>query len=94
MGEWWAVACEYRLTNRWIAGAMNLSTRYIKFSRASVISAEILRRSALPQGKVSICEKEYEEVQILMKTIIDGSRWWLDNTIKWASKERQRYVVL
>jgi len=54
---------------------MNLSTRYIKFSRASVISAEILRRSALPQGEVSICEKEYEEVQILMKTIIDGSRW-------------------
>jgi len=28
-----------------------------------------------------------------MKTIIDGSRCWMDNTVKWAPTEHQRFVV-
>ena len=66
--------CEYRLINRCIAGAMKLLTRYINFSCVRANSARMLLRSALPQGQVSICEKDYEEVQIMMKAIIDGSR--------------------
>jgi len=37
---------------------------------------------ALPQGQISICEKDYQEVQIMMKTIIDGSRYWMDDASK------------
>jgi len=33
LGKWWAVACKYWLINRCMAGAMNLLTRYINFSR-------------------------------------------------------------
>jgi len=29
-----------------------------------------------------------------MKIIIDGSRCWIDNTVKWVSTESQRFVVL
>jgi len=94
IGERWAVACEYWLINRCIAGAMNLLTRYINFIRVSANSAKMLLLLALPQGQVSICEKDYQEVQLMMKTIIDGSRWWMDNTSKWVSTEHHRFVVL
>jgi len=94
MGEWWAVACKYRLINRCIAGAMKLLARYIIFSLERGNSARMLLCSALPQGQVSICQKDYQWVQIMMKTIIDGSRCWIDNTLKWASMEHQRFVVL
>ena len=53
---------------------MNLLTRYMNFSRVRVYSARMLLRSALPQGQVTICEKDYHVVQNMMKTIIDGSR--------------------
>jgi hypothetical protein len=33
----------------------------------------MLLRLALPQGQVSIGQKDYQEVQIMMKTTIDGS---------------------
>jgi len=74
MGEWLAVAYEYWLINRCIAGEMKLWTRYMNFNRLRAKSARMLLRSALAQGQVSICAKDYQEVQIMMKTIIDGSR--------------------
>ena len=54
MGEWWVVACEYRLKSRCIAGAMKLLARYINFSCVRVNSARMLQSSAMPQGQVSI----------------------------------------
>jgi len=53
---------------------MKLRARYIDFSRVGANSARMLLRSALPQGQVSISQKDYQYVQIMMKTIIDGSR--------------------
>jgi len=94
LGEWWAVACEYRLIIRCIAGAMKLLARYIAFSRVRANNARMLLRSALPQGQVSIGHKGNHNIQIRMKTIIDGSRCWTDNTLYWASTERQPFVVL
>jgi len=94
MGEWWAVACQYRLIERCTAGAMKLLARYINFSHVRVNSARMLLRSASSQGQVSICQKDYQYVQIMIKTIIDGSRSWMDKRLEWASMDHQRYVVL
>jgi len=94
IGEWWAVACEYRLINRRIAGAMNLLTRYINFGPVRAKGARMSLRSALPHCQVSISEKDYQEVQIMMNTNIDGSRCWMDNALKWGSTEHQLFVVL
>jgi len=67
--------------------------------------ARILLVSALPQGWVSICQKGNHQVQIIIRTIIDGCRDWLDSTLKWAcvgqrsvndiwsSKEGNRKVI-
>jgi len=49
---------------------------------------------ALPKGRVSISQKGKQSVLIIMNTIIDGSRFWLDNTLKAASTECQQFVVL
>jgi len=59
MGEWRAVACEYRLIHRCIAGAMNLLTWYKKFCSVRANSGRMTLRWALPQGQVSICEEDY-----------------------------------
>ena len=53
---------------------MNLVTRYMNFSHVRANNARMLLRSALPQGQVSICEKDYQNVQNMMRTSIDGSR--------------------
>jgi len=53
---------------------MTLLTRYMNFCCVIAICARMLLLSALPQGQVSICEIDYQEVQNMMKTIIDGSR--------------------
>jgi len=53
---------------------MNLLTRYMNFSRVRVNSARMLLRMALPQGQVSICDKDYQEVQNMMNTNINSSR--------------------
>jgi len=53
---------------------MNLLTRYINFGRVKANSARMLLCSALPQGQISICEKDYQKVRNMKKTIIDGSR--------------------
>ena len=74
MGEWGAVACQYQLINRCIAGAMKLLARYINFSRVRANSGRMLLCSALSQGQVSIWQKDYQYIQIIMKTIIDDSR--------------------
>ena len=52
---------------------MKRLVRYINFSQMSADSARMLQHSALPQGHVSICQKDFHSVQILMKSIIDGS---------------------
>jgi len=54
MGEWWAVACQYRLINWCIAGAIQLLAGYINFSHVRANSARMLLRSALSQNQVSI----------------------------------------
>jgi len=61
--------------NRCIAGAVNLLTRYMNFSHVRANSARMLLRLALPLGQVSFCEKDFQEVQNMMKTMIDGGRW-------------------
>jgi len=94
MCEWWAVACEYRLLNRCIAGAMNLFAWDVNFSCVRANIARMLLRSALPQGRVSLCQKDSQQVQILMKVIIDGSSCWMNNILKWASLECQRFSSL
>jgi len=53
---------------------MDPVTRFMNIRRIRANSARMFLRSALPQGQVSICEKDYQEVQNMMKTIIDGSR--------------------
>jgi len=94
MGESFVVACEYWLIHRCNAGAMNPLTRYINFTPVRANSARMLLRSALPQVQFSICEQDYQEVQNMMKTIMDGSRCSKDNTLKCASMEHQQFVVL
>jgi len=59
---------------------MKLLARYLNFSRVRANSARMLLRSALRQGLVLICGKDIQYVQIMMKTIIDGSRCSMDNT--------------
>ena len=73
---------------------MKLLARYKNFSRVRANSARMLLHSALPQGQVLINQKDYQEIQIMMKTIIDGSRYWMDHTLKWSSTEGQQFVVL
>jgi len=84
MGEWWAVAFEYRLINRGIAGAMNHFARYIMFTHVRVNCATTSPRSAIPLGQFSNRQKANQYSQHMMTTIIDGSRCWMDNTLKWA----------
>jgi len=73
---------------------MNLWAWYIIFRRVRVNSARLLRRSALPQGWVSIRQNNSLSSQIRMKSIVDSSRCWMDNTLKWASTERQQLLAL
>ena len=54
---------------------MKLLAIYINFSCGRANGVRRFLRSALPQGQVSICLKDYQYVQIIMKTIIDGSRF-------------------
>jgi hypothetical protein len=63
--------------------------RYIDFSCVGANSARMLLHSALPQGQDSTGQKDYQYIQIILKTIIDGSRCRMDNTLKRASTERQ-----
>jgi hypothetical protein len=54
---------------------MKLLARLINFSRVRVNSARMLLSLALPQGEVSIGQIDYKYIQIMMKTIIDVSRY-------------------
>ena len=51
---------------------MKLVARYIDCGPVRMNSARMLLLSAFPQGHVSIGQKDYQLVQIMMKTIIDG----------------------
>jgi len=102
MGQWWAIACEYRLTNRCIAGAMILLARYISFPSMKANGASISLGSALPQGGVSICHKHGLYVQIIMKqlstaadvdrTIYYNERQWSVNNV-WSCKYGNWIVI-
>jgi hypothetical protein len=94
MGQWWAVTGINRLRNRWIVGAMKLVARYINFCRVRANNARMLLRLALRHGHVSIRHQDYQKVWIMTKSIIDGSRCWIDNILKWAVTVRQQFVVL
>jgi hypothetical protein len=48
--------------------------RKINFSHVRANSAGMLLRPALPQGQVLICQKDYQQGQIMIKAIIDGRR--------------------
>ena len=52
---------------------MKLLTRYMNFSRVRANSSRMLLHSALSQGQVPIWQKDDQYIQIIMKTIIDGS---------------------
>jgi len=56
--------------------------------------ARIFLGSALPKEWVSISQKGVQKVQMIFNTIIDGSRFWLSNTLNWASMEGQWLFVL
>jgi hypothetical protein len=88
MGEWRVVACAYRFINRCIAGPMKLLARFTNFCRVRANSARMLLRSVLPHGHIWMGQKD------MMKTIIDGSRCWIYNTLQWTSTECQRFVIL
>jgi hypothetical protein len=47
--------------------------RYINFRTVRVNSSRMLLRQALSQGQVSIWKNVYQDVEIMMKTIPDGS---------------------
>jgi len=94
LGKWWAVGYKYRLIKHCKADAMNVLTRFMNFCCMRANSAWMLLRSALPQGQVWICDKDYQDIQRMMKTSIGGSRCWMDNQYKWGSMEPQRFVVV
>ena len=94
MGEWWAVASEYRLKITCIAGAMMRLAKYINFIPVRVNIVTMLLHMALPPRQVSNTQKDDQSVQIMMKAIINGSRCWIDNTLKWASTEHQLFLAV
>jgi len=92
MSEWCPVACEYRLMNRCIADTTYILATYINLHSMRANSARRFLSSALPQGWVSICQKDNQYDQIIMLTIIDVSWCWLDNELHWGSTEHQQSV--
>ena len=53
---------------------MKSLVRYIYFSRLGANNARMLLPSAMSQGEVSIWQRDYQYVHIMIETIIDGSR--------------------
>jgi hypothetical protein len=94
MGKLWAVAWGELFINKTIAGEMQHSTRYISFGRMREASAWIFPGSTLPTGWISIGQKGNQSVQIIIYTIIDDIRNWPYNNSKWASMEREWFLVL
>jgi len=58
-----------------IAGPMYDVERNLNFHSMKVNSARILLGLAFPQGQVSICLKGNQQVQTIIETIINGSRY-------------------
>ena len=94
MGEWWEVSCEYTLTNRCIAEAMNLLAIYINFRHMRANSVRMLLHLALANGRVLVGQKRNQEGQMIMKTIFDGNNVWMNWTSQGASPEHQWFVIL
>jgi len=86
MSKWWAVVCQYRLMNRCIVSAMNLLARYKHCISMRANCGRIILGSALSQGQPSIIHNEYQYVQNIMKTIIDGTRCWMNNPINQSKR--------
>jgi len=93
MGKWWAVACEYWLINRCTAGVMTFFPHFINFSHVRANSARMLLCSALTQRQVWIWQTDFQHVWIIIEAMVDVSRCWMDNIVKCATTERQRFVV-
>lgn len=55
--EWWAVACEYWLTNRTITGKRTHFAKYRSLNSMSATCARILLILLLPNGRVSISQQ-------------------------------------
>jgi len=94
IGEYCVVTSEYWLMSRCIGGEMNHLARCINFNRMWATSAWILLGSAVPKGPVSIRQTGNQSVEIITNAITDGSRYRMDNSLQWSSKERQRLLVL
>jgi len=82
MEEYWAVVCKWWLINRRIASRINYLARCMNYNRMKSTSIRILLGSALPKGQVLIMWIANQSGQIMMTLIIDGSRFWIDNTLK------------
>jgi hypothetical protein len=65
-----------------ITRAMKPFARHINSSPVRPNCARMLLRSASPLGEALRCQKDYQQVQIMMKTTVYGSRCWMDNTLK------------
>jgi hypothetical protein len=53
---------------------MKLLARYIEFGYVRANNIRMFLRLAFPQSHVSIGQQDYQYVEIIMKTFIDGSR--------------------
>jgi hypothetical protein len=84
MGEWGAVASEYRLMNRCIPDAMNLWARWINFTCVREHRERMLLSSALPQGQGSIDQINYHMFE----------SWWkllsMAADVEWTIHQNER----
>lgn len=94
IGEFWTVAGEYLWINRSIAGEMQNPARYTTVNTARGTHAIWSLASTLLKGQLTISQKGSQYSHICMHSIIDVSRYWLDNTLKWVSMECQQCWVL
>jgi len=92
--RWWAVGYKFLFIIDLIAGSINGLARYITFRHVRANSARLILGSTWSLRRVSICQKDNQYVQIMMKTHLHGSKGGMDNTLKWLSTEPQQFVVL
>jgi len=63
-------------------GEMNDLARWINFNQIRTTSVGLLLGSALPKGQVLSRHKGNQSAQIIMKLIINGSRYSMGNPLK------------
>jgi len=94
MWKAWTVACQYLFIDRSKVGEMNHLAKYLNVCTMRLTRACRLLGPALPKFWVSILLDGTQWVQIIMNTIMDGCRDWLDNPWKWESTDRPQLLVL